>query len=263
MTATHSPHPLAPMIDRWRADRLLFGARLRAARRAAGMTQLELDTVSGVAHEIVSRIELGRQTPTVATLTSLLAALAIEPDALDRREDDGGEGETWRGAIHGEPGVLRSVDGGRLQCHCCGEAFVNLGGHVRQAHGLPAPTYKRFFGLKAGTGLIGAEREAALAAYGRGRVATAEFGRFVEAGRAAGERAGRDQIAARTRGRRASLEEQRDPTRRAARLANLEKAQAALAARRSDEAPPLPLLPVDSDRAGGRARPDDLRRDAA
>lgn len=54
-----------------------IGARIRDARLAAGLTQVELAERAGV-HEItIVRIETGQQQATVATLTALAAALGV------------------------------------------------------------------------------------------------------------------------------------------------------------------------------------------
>lgn len=60
----------------------------------------------------------------------------------------------WDGPIYGELGVL-DVDGNRVQCHCCGAWYVQLGVHAVQAHGLKAEIYKIIFGLNDTTGLAG------------------------------------------------------------------------------------------------------------
>jgi len=62
--------------------------------------------------------------------------------------------EAWDEPIYGEPGVLRT-DGDRAECHICGGWYKLLGGHVFQAHGLYADTYRLLFGLRMRTGLAG------------------------------------------------------------------------------------------------------------
>jgi transcriptional regulator with XRE-family HTH domain len=51
-----------------------FGAYLRAARRAADLSQRELAKKSGVAASTISRIEAGRTSPSLGTFERLLAA---------------------------------------------------------------------------------------------------------------------------------------------------------------------------------------------
>jgi hypothetical protein len=65
-----------------------------------------------------------------------------------RRAEVPAQPEAWEGPIVGEPGVLRT-DGDRAECHICGGWYKLLGGHVFQAHGLYAHTYRRLFGLRS------------------------------------------------------------------------------------------------------------------
>jgi hypothetical protein len=69
------------------------------------------------------------------------------------------ENPTWDGPFFGEFGVLVD-DEDRAQCHVCGDFLGHLGGHVNQAHGLSADEYRRAFGLKQSTKLIGPSQKA-------------------------------------------------------------------------------------------------------
>jgi hypothetical protein len=60
----------------------------------------------------------------------------------------------WDGPIYGRLGVLHS-DGDRVECHCCGAWYGNLGSHVAARHGMSADEYRSIFGLRQGTALIG------------------------------------------------------------------------------------------------------------
>lgn len=56
--------------------------------------------------------------------------------------EQGSYPEPW----HGELGVLLEKDG-RVQCHVCGQWFVELGRHASTKHKLPAEVYRSYFGL--------------------------------------------------------------------------------------------------------------------
>jgi transcriptional regulator with XRE-family HTH domain len=58
---------------------------LRRARKRAGMTQMELHDASGVAQNVISRIESGKQRPRPGTLDRLALALGVRVDELDPR----------------------------------------------------------------------------------------------------------------------------------------------------------------------------------
>lgn len=51
---------------------------LREARSRAGLTQRELAKRAGTAQSVIARIELGKNSPTTATLNHLLAAAGFE-----------------------------------------------------------------------------------------------------------------------------------------------------------------------------------------
>ncbi|MGH2617420.1 MAG: helix-turn-helix domain-containing protein, partial [Thermomicrobiales bacterium] len=62
------------------------GLRLRVLREAAGLTQLELEAVSGLRHETISLLELGRRAPQAESVRKLARALRVEPARFVARE---------------------------------------------------------------------------------------------------------------------------------------------------------------------------------
>ena len=56
-----------------------IGERLRTARQAAGLTQLELANLAGVDPSGLQSYESGRAAPNIGSLIRLGAALAIDP----------------------------------------------------------------------------------------------------------------------------------------------------------------------------------------
>ena len=65
------------VIPAWRADPARAGTRLRALREAHGWTQQHLAVRSGLTHEAISRLELGRRHPMAATVAALAQALDV------------------------------------------------------------------------------------------------------------------------------------------------------------------------------------------
>lgn len=68
-------------------------SRIRALRQAAGLTQEQLSERSDIAPQHLSRLETGRQAPSLDTLVDLAAALDTTPSALlvEPQEDDHAE----------------------------------------------------------------------------------------------------------------------------------------------------------------------------
>lgn len=66
-------------------DRKVVGARIRAARESAGLSQLELSRRSGMAQESLSRIETGRRDPRLDTLRRLAKGLDLSLDEFMQR----------------------------------------------------------------------------------------------------------------------------------------------------------------------------------
>lgn len=65
-----------------RFDPKALGARVKAVRSRAGLTQAGLAEAAGVSDETVSRIERGAYEPAVSTLVALADALRVPLDVL-------------------------------------------------------------------------------------------------------------------------------------------------------------------------------------
>jgi DNA-binding XRE family transcriptional regulator len=61
LAAAQAAAHLGAVVPAWRDEPRRAGWRLRVLREAAGLTQLDPAAASGLAHETVSRLELGRQ----------------------------------------------------------------------------------------------------------------------------------------------------------------------------------------------------------
>lgn len=57
-----------------------FGARLRALREAAGMTQGDLADAAGVGRVILNRYEAGKAEPSWSVIVALATALDVGPN---------------------------------------------------------------------------------------------------------------------------------------------------------------------------------------
>jgi excisionase family DNA binding protein len=77
------------VVPAWRQDRQRAGTRLRALREAAGLSQLQLGAASGLRHETLSRLELGRQGASAETVRTLAQALGVDPEQFVGRDPDG------------------------------------------------------------------------------------------------------------------------------------------------------------------------------
>jgi excisionase family DNA binding protein len=77
------------VVPEWRRERRRSGMRLRAVREAAGLTQLELAARSGLTHEAISNLEVGRRTPYAETVRKLARALRVEPERFVGHEPIG------------------------------------------------------------------------------------------------------------------------------------------------------------------------------
>ncbi|MFD6421536.1 helix-turn-helix transcriptional regulator [Streptomyces sp. NPDC060198] len=64
-----------------------IGRRLRAARTAAGLTQIQLADLVGLDHKTVHRIEYATSDPSLSTLLRLAAALDTPLATLVRDEE--------------------------------------------------------------------------------------------------------------------------------------------------------------------------------
>ncbi|MDQ3695981.1 MAG: helix-turn-helix domain-containing protein [Chloroflexota bacterium] len=68
------------VVRAWRQHRLASGARLRAIRDGAKLSQLALAAASGITNDTICRIELGRRSPQAATIARLAKALDVTPE---------------------------------------------------------------------------------------------------------------------------------------------------------------------------------------
>ncbi|MGW0821855.1 helix-turn-helix domain-containing protein [Streptomyces sp. NPDC002845] len=71
-----------PDQDQLLARRIAFGARLRAARRAAGLTQEQLVERAGIDRAAYSEIERGQRDARLSTLLRLESVLGARLDLL-------------------------------------------------------------------------------------------------------------------------------------------------------------------------------------
>ena len=76
--------------ERWHEA---VACRIRALRKAAGLTQEQLSEKADIAPQHLSRLETGRQAPSLDTLVDIAAALDTTPSALlmEPQEDDHAE----------------------------------------------------------------------------------------------------------------------------------------------------------------------------
>jgi excisionase family DNA binding protein len=84
-TAQDTAH-IGGVVPAWRRDRRHAGWCLRMVREAAGLTQLELAAISGLRHETLSRLELGRQGASAETVRALAQALGVDPEQFVSRD---------------------------------------------------------------------------------------------------------------------------------------------------------------------------------
>jgi transcriptional regulator with XRE-family HTH domain len=67
------------VLPAWRQDPRRAGRRLRVVREVARLTQLGLAAASGVTHETICQLELGRRAPQPTSLRKLARALQVAP----------------------------------------------------------------------------------------------------------------------------------------------------------------------------------------
>lgn len=73
--------PGAKFADGHAAElRILFGSNFRAARQKAGLTQRDIEAITGIKQHYVSQIESGKQNPTLGTMAAL--ALSVNKDVI-------------------------------------------------------------------------------------------------------------------------------------------------------------------------------------
>ena len=100
-------------------DQKAIGRAVRQLRTAAGLTQAELAERAGIAFETVSRVESGREPPSLRTAISLSDAIDVSLDAVVgrvptpavRREEPASRDlrKLLATAERLEPGLLRHV----------------------------------------------------------------------------------------------------------------------------------------------------------
>jgi transcriptional regulator with XRE-family HTH domain len=82
MTATRAPISSERIADASKRMCALFGANFREARLKAGMTQTDVEEITGIRQHYVSEIEHGLQNPTLYTMATLAGAIAAEVRSL-------------------------------------------------------------------------------------------------------------------------------------------------------------------------------------
>jgi transcriptional regulator with XRE-family HTH domain len=66
----------------------IFGRNVRAAREAAGLTQEDLEGLTGLRRSYISDMERGTRNPSLRALEKVAAALGVLPEALLRLPED-------------------------------------------------------------------------------------------------------------------------------------------------------------------------------
>jgi hypothetical protein len=67
------------------SESLSVGQRLRAARKRAGLTQVQVAARAGTVGDAVSQYEIGNKVPKLDTLMRLIAAIGCSPSDVDPR----------------------------------------------------------------------------------------------------------------------------------------------------------------------------------
>jgi transcriptional regulator with XRE-family HTH domain len=99
-TIQHGPRTAQPRAVAL-AGRAGIGDRLRAARRAQGMSQRSL-SAAGVTFAYICRIERGARVPSLEVIRRLALALDVSPRWLET-----GEEGRWSGFSHAELAAMR------------------------------------------------------------------------------------------------------------------------------------------------------------
>jgi transcriptional regulator with XRE-family HTH domain len=66
--------------------RPVFGANLRAARKALGLTQTDIGEKVGLQKQYIGQVELGRKNLSLSTMQSLAAAVGLEVSVMLERK---------------------------------------------------------------------------------------------------------------------------------------------------------------------------------
>jgi excisionase family DNA binding protein len=80
LLAAQATAHVGTVLPIWREDPQRAGHRLRALREEGGLTQLALAAASGLTHEAISNLELGKRVPTATTVRQLARALGVLPE---------------------------------------------------------------------------------------------------------------------------------------------------------------------------------------
>jgi transcriptional regulator with XRE-family HTH domain len=84
MSAKRAPIPSERIADASKRMCALFGANFRRARLKAGMTQTDVEEITGIRQHYVSEVEHGLQNPTLHTMATLAGAIDAEVRSLLR-----------------------------------------------------------------------------------------------------------------------------------------------------------------------------------
>ena len=146
---------LGEVIPRWRADRVRTGQRLRALREQAGLTQLRLSAQTGITHEALSNLELGKLAASAPTVRQLSQALSVAPERFVDDTPIGLEMLTstqvaqrldvteWRVRYWMKHGVLPGTKvGGRWRVPAIAVAELDRSGRLRGASRRLDPRYR-------------------------------------------------------------------------------------------------------------------------
>ena len=86
LAATQARVHLGNVVPAWRQHPEHAGKRLRVLREAAGWSQLQLAATSGLTHEAISRLELGRLSASAESVRKLAQALDVDPEQFVSHE---------------------------------------------------------------------------------------------------------------------------------------------------------------------------------
>ena len=105
-----------------------LGSRIRFERQRAGKTVRGLASSIGVSPSLISQVERGRATPSVATLWSIATELGVSIADLFSDEDAPADGNGAPGPVAGVPRPLSRRSTGALQPHEHRQAITLAGG---------------------------------------------------------------------------------------------------------------------------------------
>jgi len=114
-----------------------FGHRLREARLAAGLSQSELEELSGIPKARLSRYENGHVEPSIQTLARLARALNVSEASL--LGDQRGILEDFFKALEGRGVRIESPHQGEKLANAVADMIQTMGGVERITEGNPSP----------------------------------------------------------------------------------------------------------------------------